>query len=75
MDHCVAFEADSGVSTGNTVVSWLFALHMAAVGGLPYRILVAILGLAIAALAASGVYLWWRKSRGGRKVEDSDQTG
>lgn len=58
------FYAPTGIATGDTIISWLFALHMASVGGVPYRIFVAVLGLGIFALAISGIWIWWRKRRG-----------
>lgn len=57
------FYAPTGMAAGETISSWLFALHMAAVGGLPYRIFVAILGIVISALAVSGIWIWQRKRR------------
>lgn len=41
--------------------NWLMALHVAEVGGLPYRILVSILGLTIVALSVTGVVIWMKK--------------
>ncbi len=55
------FVQPTGRYTGNTVTSWLDALHMANVVGLPYRIFVCLLGLAIALLSVTGVYIWWKK--------------
>lgn len=60
-------ELPSGQHDGNTVSSWLFALHMANVFGLPYRIFVCVLGLVIAMLSATGVYIWWKKRVARRK--------
>jgi uncharacterized iron-regulated membrane protein len=51
----------SGQYAGNTVSNWLYALHMGNVFGLPYRIFVCMLGLAIAMLSVTGVYVWWKK--------------
>jgi len=69
----VAFDGDTGAireisqptgeHTGNTVESWLYALHMARVFGMPYRVLVCLLGVATAGLAATGMYVWLRKRR------------
>ncbi|WP_400770587.1 PepSY-associated TM helix domain-containing protein [Methylosinus sporium] len=73
--HCAAsvdFDADTGdllnvrspaaaAPLGNEIRSWLFALHMAHVFGMPFRILVCALGLVITVLAATGVYIWWKK--------------
>jgi len=53
----------SGQYTGNTISNWLYALHMANVFGLPYRIFVCLLGLVVTMLSITGVYLWWKKRR------------
>lgn len=47
--------------TGNTVETWLGALHTAVVFGRPYQIFVAFLGLVIAMFSVTGVYFWWKK--------------
>ena len=52
--------ADGGLDEGG-VDNWMFALHMANVWGLPYRIFVSVLGLAITALSVTGVLIWTRK--------------
>lgn len=59
----LAFQAPTGGAPGNTITGWINALHFAAVGGLPYRILVAVVGVLIAVLSVSGVYIWWTKRR------------
>jgi uncharacterized iron-regulated membrane protein len=56
----------TGQHTGNTVSHWLHALHMGNVFGLPYRIFVCVLGIAIAALSVTGVVVWWHKLRARR---------
>jgi uncharacterized iron-regulated membrane protein len=53
----------TGQYAGNTVTSWLYALHEANVFGMPYRIFVCLLGLAITMLSVTGVYIWWKKRR------------
>ena len=53
----------SGQYTGNTISNWLYALHMANVFGLPYRILVCVMGLVVTMLSGTGVYIWWKKRR------------
>ena len=52
-----------GEKVGNRISDLLRALHMASdpVNSLLYRILVCIVGLAVALLSLTGVYLWWRK--------------
>ncbi|BBU63705.1 hypothetical protein MSC49_36400 [Methylosinus sp. C49] len=57
------FAPPSGARTGNTLTTWLTELHMANVLGLPYRIFVCALGLAIAMLSVTGVYIWWKKRK------------
>jgi uncharacterized iron-regulated membrane protein len=57
----VAFETPTGEHSGNTITSWLAALHTARVFGLPYKIFVCALGLVITMLSVTGVYIWWKK--------------
>jgi uncharacterized iron-regulated membrane protein len=57
----VGLSTPTGERSGLTITSWLRALHMARVFGLPYRIFVCALGLAITLLSATGVYIWWKK--------------
>jgi uncharacterized iron-regulated membrane protein len=59
----LGLDLSTGEKTGNTIAHWLFALHMGVVGGLPYRVLVVVLGLVFSLLAASGVWIWWRKRK------------
>lgn len=53
----------TGERAGDTAANWLFALHMGRTGSLTYRIFVVALGLAVPALALSGIWIWWRKRR------------
>ncbi|MBK9252744.1 MAG: PepSY domain-containing protein [Proteobacteria bacterium] len=53
----------SGQYAGITLINWLSALHMAAFGGIPYKTVVLLMGLAITMLSGTGVYIWWRKRR------------
>ncbi|MEN0061222.1 MAG: PepSY-associated TM helix domain-containing protein [Myxococcota bacterium] len=46
---------------GDLVRATLLALHMGEVGGWPYRLLVSVLGLGVAWLSLSGVWIWWRR--------------
>jgi uncharacterized iron-regulated membrane protein len=64
----VELSQPTGEHSGNTVESWLYALHMARVFGMPYRIFVCALGLVIAMLSVTGVYIWWKKRRA-RKLQ------
>jgi uncharacterized iron-regulated membrane protein len=56
----------TGQYNGNTITSWLMVLHMANVWGLPYKIFVCVLGLAIVMLSITGVLIWMRKRRSRR---------
>ncbi|MGD9658116.1 MAG: PepSY-associated TM helix domain-containing protein, partial [Methylocystis sp.] len=51
----------TGHRSGTTLTTWLVELHMANLFGLPYRIFVCLLGLVIAMLSVTGVYIWWKK--------------
>lgn len=53
----------TGEYSGDTVSRWLQSLHMAKVFGLPYRIFVALIGLALAVSAYTGLYVWWKKRK------------
>lgn len=67
------FDADSGEllrlwlptggASGDTVRMWLTSLHMAAVWGLPFRVFMTGMGLAVPVLAITGVVIWARKRR------------
>ena len=57
------FSQPTGEHSGNTVESWLYALHMARVFGRPYQVLVSLFGLVTALLSITGVLIWWRKRR------------
>lgn len=43
--------------------TWIYPLHTGQLGGVAHETLNALLGTALAALAASGVWLWWRRRR------------
>lgn len=72
----VLIDADSGAllatwlpkgsAPGNTVGNWMGAFHMAHLFGLPGRWLITALGLAVALLSATGVWVWDRKRRARR---------
>lgn len=57
----IASYIPTGAASGDTIRSWIGALHMAQVGGLPYQILVSVFGLLVAALSVTGVIIWSRK--------------
>jgi len=51
----------TGAASGDTVSNWLFALHMAAVGGVAFQIFVSVTGVAVAMLSITGIVIWWKK--------------
>lgn len=53
----------SGQYNGNTVTSWLYALHMANIFGFPYRIFVCVLDLIITMLSVTGIVIWMKRRR------------
>lgn len=50
-----------GQSGAFTFTEWITALHMAAVWGLPWKIAVSLLGMAVTVLSVTGVLFWTRK--------------
>lgn len=69
-DTEVAFSATDGkliglshprVSSGNALVYWLGALHMAKLWGVPYQVFVSLMGLLIAGLSITGVLVWFKR--------------
>ncbi|WP_218688835.1 PepSY domain-containing protein [Psychrobacter sp. BF1] len=56
--------AYQNASFGNKADQWLSTLHMGhishGIGHLLYQIFLALIGLAVAVLSGTGVYLWWK---------------
>lgn len=48
-------------TAGNALNAWLEALHLVAVWGLPYKILVSLIGLMVTMLSVTGVLIWMKK--------------
>lgn len=75
----VSFDANSGAlvhvwlptgaASGDTLRTWFVSLHMAALWGLPFKLFVCLLGLAVAMLSVTGSLIWWRKRQGRLKME------
>ena len=51
----------NGEYSGNTMTTWLYVLHLAAIGGMTYDVVVTIFGIGVATLAVTGVWMWWNK--------------
>ncbi len=63
----VSFEVPSGEHFGNTIGTWLRALHFADLrDALAYRLFVCLLGLVVTMLSVTGIYIWLRKRRARR---------
>ncbi|WP_414653857.1 hypothetical protein [Idiomarina abyssalis] len=43
------------------MTTWLTSLHIAAVGGVGYRMIATVVGLAVIGLSVTGVMVWSRK--------------
>jgi uncharacterized iron-regulated membrane protein len=63
----------TGERAANSFTTWIYELHKANVFGLPYRIVVSLVGVSVALLSVTGVYVWWtkRSARSHRSAEDS----
>jgi uncharacterized iron-regulated membrane protein len=81
-DTGIWFDADTGKlrelflpvgqHTGNSLYTWLYALHFADVGGsLAYRWFVALAGLIVAMLSVTGVVIWLKKRQVRRRPPTS----
>lgn len=57
----VRLSLPSGQTARQTADSWLVALHLGFVFGLPYRLFVMCVGLAVTGLSVTGVLIWMRK--------------
>lgn len=59
-------------TAGDIFVQLQFPIHSGRILGLPGRILIAVMGVVIAGLSVTGVYIWWKKRVGrvarGRKA-------
>ena len=65
----VQFHGPTGHAQGNTLTTWVDAIHFGAVFGWPFRLLIAVLGLVVAGLSLSGVWIGWGKGRRRRVAE------
>jgi len=63
----LGLQLPTGQRAGNTVTSWLVALHVTAIGGRAWQIAVSAFGLAVVLISATGVLLWWRR-KGARRT-------
>ena len=59
----VSSAVPTGSNLGATINTWIFSIHMAKMWGMPFRIFIVVMGLVVAVLSGTGVYLWWKKRR------------
>ncbi len=59
----LGLQLPTGQRAGNTVTSWINAMHVTAIWGLPWQIAVAVLGILIVIVTITGVLVWWRKRK------------
>jgi uncharacterized iron-regulated membrane protein len=52
-----------GQGLGASVHAWIFGIHTATVFGLAGQLGVLVMGLVVAQLSLTGLYLWWKKRR------------
>ena len=58
----VSADVPVGEHTGNTLETWLRALHFADLGdAMVYRLIVCALGIVVVVLSVTGTYIWWKK--------------
>lgn len=57
----LGFSAPTGITIGNTLSTWLSALHTASVFGTWYRVVVVVAGLLVSGLSVTGAWIWWHK--------------
>jgi len=62
----LGIQVPTGQRAGNTFSSWIVALHIASVFGLPWKIAVCLIGILLVVITVTGVLIWWRK-RGSRQ--------
>lgn len=55
-------------TAGDIFMQAQFPLHSGRILGLPGRILISLMGLVVAMLSVTGLYIWWKKSRARAKT-------
>lgn len=72
MQHAVYLP--TGEASGDTVSTWLFVLHMAAIWGLPFQMFIGLMGVTVAMRSITGVVIWRKKqvARQGRRLRETE---
>lgn len=63
----LGLQLPTGQRIGNTVTSWIIALHVTAIGGRAWQIAISAFGLIVVGISMTGLLLWWRR-RGQRRA-------
>lgn len=58
----------TGTASGDTIRSWISALHMASMWGWPFKLFICAMGMLVAGLSVTGVLIWRRKRQGKAKI-------
>lgn len=58
----------TGAASGDTIRSWISALHMASMWGWPFKLFTCAMGMMVAGLSVTGVLIWRRKRQGKAKI-------
>lgn len=58
----------TGTASGDTIRSWISALHMASMWGWPFKLFICAMGMLVAGLSVTGVLIWRRKRHGKAKI-------
>lgn len=59
--RAIALDIPTGADVGTTVTAWLGDIHTADVLGRTLQIALTVVGLSIAMLSVTGIWIWWRK--------------
>jgi uncharacterized iron-regulated membrane protein len=66
----LSVQVPTGQRASNTITSWIIALHVTAIWGLPWQIAVSVLGIVVAVITVTGVLIWWRKRKPHPRARD-----
>ncbi|MET4580181.1 PepSY-associated TM helix domain-containing protein [Ottowia thiooxydans] len=61
----------TGAAAGDTLTSWITALHIAGMWGQPFQIFVTLMGVLVAMLSLTGLVIWQKKRLLRRKADQA----
>lgn len=70
----LGLQLPTGQRAGNTVTSWMMALHLTSIGGRPLQVAVAVFGLVVVGISATGILLWWNRRKVRRRKSPDTRT-